>query len=644
MNGSSANGLLRSLVWREKWLFALFFTLSSAVIFWLPWQYAPGVPVKGESYALGFNNRLATYGLIACVVVHGLSLLWRMPKEGSGCLSLSWLSAAENALPVRRVFGPNLVLLGLITTCQLLFLFWWNGILATPYWSESAYFLSRIDLIALGFNAYKDFQFAYGPLMLFGPLLVDWVSGGSLGIETAYTAFIGACYVLGNICLYAFLRGLNLKSGTFTFALIGGLLLFAPVTMGLNYVPLRFTLVPCLLVLFHTIERKIDRSAWRCLALFGLSSCFCVCGLLVSPEMGIAMFAGLAGYSVMLFFGGSHRDAASTFIGALVALTCVFGLFSPSYLAALLAFKGGSNNLPIFPNLHNLTFLLAVNCVLPLLGVCAIKKPRDQRAPLAIALCLAAGVLISPALGRCDPGHVFFNGLIPLLIMFAACSSLSPVLVRAWSVLFGLCVAVGLISYVNHYAHLFTGSLAERKAIDERPGLYSNWSMRWERLRVASQGGQRLNWSKAVPVSDDAVQLAGSGDLALFGAFDAGLDRLAKLMDGYRPHYHPMPTPEILTMGDVDRAAADFLQHDGILVPSQLVESIDARIDNEAYAKGISSFLSGLMVFPVEAQVRNTPLLPERVILKQLIEKSEVVPSPIEGMTLLRPKPQFQGK
>lgn len=620
----------------RPWFFVLLFAAGCACVFWLPWLFPPQVPVKSESYAMGFNNQVAIRSLMVLILLAALILIARGGKWCSGTV-LEWIDDASRLFPSFQKARFGYLVLLAISLVESWLILWWNGVLVSPYWSESGYFLSRIDLVALGFTPYVDFQHLYGPVMLYGPLWIDRLTFGYFGIEGAYALAIVFCYLTGNLCLFLFLRTLRLTETQRNAALVTGLLLFLPLTMGLNYTPLRFTLLPGLLVLFHRVELSAREQAPRSLILFATSFLAVLAGLLLSPEMGIALLLGLLAYAAVIIW---NRDVPGGFacvagVSASVALMMI--AFTPKYLGGVFSFSGGGNSFPIFPNLHNLTYLGSLLVILPLLGSAAWLRHVDARSPLALSLCVGGGILIAAAFGRCDPGHVFINGVIPLMLMFAAASSFGAVPFRIWCRVYTLCIGIGFVGYVDHYAGLLAGGLREREASAQNPGAREYWEGWWRSQRESSPVGSHLNWRKVFPVSDGALQLLESGNPMLAGAFDLGLDRLSKLRSGYLPAYHPMPTPELYAPRDVDRMVADDLRHDLIIVPAQALEGMNAPIDYDAYQQGVSAFLSGLMVYPVRAKIKTPPYIPDVEVLRQLFAKTEVV-STNGGIVVLKPK------
>ncbi len=620
----------------KTWVFILFFAVGCGCVFFLPWLFPPQAPVKSESYAMGFNNQVAIRCLVLLISLAAFGLIVRRGNGWTGSV-LGWIDDTSRLLPEFRKARFGYLFLLIISLVESWVILWWNGVLVSPYWSESGYFLSRIDLVALGFIPYVDFQHLYGPIMLYGPIWIDRLTLGHFGIEGAYALAIVFCYLAGNLCLFLFLRGLRLTEIQRNVALFTGLMLFLPLTMGLNYAPLRFTMLPALLVLFHRVDLAVRNSAGRYLFVFAASFLAVLAGLLLSPEMGIALVLGLLAYAVVIFWNRDVAGALSCGSGVIASVSLIMLTFTPRYLGGVLSFSGGGNSFPIFANLHNLAYLISVLVVFPLLGAAIWHRHEDARSPFAVALCVGGGLLIAPAFGRCDPGHVFINGVIPLMLMFAATASFGTTPFRIWCGVYTLCVAIGLISYVDHYAGLLGSALRESGASAQRPEIREYWEGWWKSRRASSPIGSCLNWGKVFPVSDGALQLSESGNAILAGAFDPGLDRLSKLKSGYLPEYHPMPTPELYAPRDVDRMVADDLRHDAIIVPAGAIEGMNAPINHEAYEQGVSSFLSGLMVYPVRATIKTPPYIPDMEVLRQLVAKTEVV-STNGGIIILKPK------
>lgn len=584
---------------------------------------------------MGFNNQVAIRSLMALIFLAALFLITRGGEWCSGSV-IEWIDDSSLLFPSFQKSRFGYLILLAISVLESWVILWWNGVLVSPYWSESGYFLSRIDLVALGFTPYIDFQHLYGPVMLYGPLWIDRLTFGCFGIEGAYALAIVCCYLTGNLCLFLFLRGLRLSEPQRNMALVTGLLLFLPLTMGLNYAPLRFTLLPALLVLFHRVEIGVRERAPRSLFLFVAAFLGVLAGLLLTPEMGIALLLGLSAYAVVMVRNRDVAGGLACVAGVSASVAVIIIAFTPKYLGGVLSFSGGGNSFPIFPNLHNLAYLGALLVILPLLGAAAWLRHGDMRSPLAVSLCVGGGILIAAAFGRCDPGHVFINGVIPLMLMFAAAASFGAIPFRIWCGVYTLCVGIGLVSYVDHYAGLLAGGLRESAANAQHPETREYWEGWWRSQRESSPVGSRLNWRKVFPVSDGALQLLKSGNPMLAGAFDLGLDRLSKLRSDYLPDYHPMPTPELYAPHDVDRMVADDLRHDMIIVPAGAIEGMNAPINREAYEHGVSSFLSGLMVYPVRAKLKTPPYIPDIEVLRQLVTKTELV-STNGGIFILKP-------
>jgi len=619
------------------WTWILITFVAGIVVFRLPWEFASTVPVKSESYAFGFNNSIAIFGLTLCIAIAGLTFLIMGGRFFRDQDPLDWITDQNKAgafLFQGRIGWSILIIFSLVEVALVL---WWNHLLIYPYWGESAYFLSRLDLVALGYLPYLDFQHLYGPLMLYFPLWVERLSLGLLGLENAYAISICISYLAGNFCFFVFLSSLRLKPHQFFLLLISGMLLFLPLTMGLNYAPLRFTLVPGLLAAFYFLDGKVGPSSLKVFSRVLASSFGGILAFGVSPEMGLSLCAGLAGYAMPGIKNGRWADGLATLSGFSLAVCFFLLFFGWGYFHGVFAVQGGGNNFPIYPNLHNLCYLFSLMLVFPFFGASALWHSKDHRAPLALAYCLSGGVLISAAMGRCDPGHVFLNGLIPLMLMTVAVQGIGPKAALGWTAFFLVCVTINLVSYLSHYEANLRQVFVDQKKAHEQPENAENWQRLWEVARAESPAGERLRWGKLTPISTELMQFVAKEQFVMFGFFDLGLDRLLKLKEDFHPSYHPLPVAELYSPRDVDRVVTDLLSRSTVLIPEQLIRSGSTRIDTLAYQQGWQSFLSGLMFFPVRSNVRYEPYSPDLEVIRKLLPRCEISSSPLQGLVVVKP-------
>ena len=93
--------------------------------------------------------------------------------------------------------------------------------------------------------------------------------------------------------------------------------------------------------------------------------------------------------------------------------------------------------MPVEPLPYMLVFLFALVWLVPASLACFFRQRRPE-APMLAALYLVSLALLPAALGRADPGHVFFNGLSVFVLSIVAISSK-----RLWQqIIWGSCITM----------------------------------------------------------------------------------------------------------------------------------------------------------------------------------------------------------
>lgn len=606
-------------------------------VFVAPWHTGEMPPVSGEAYAFGFHNRTAVISLIAAIGVLCVGGLLVEGVRKRSELVFDWFAVAPLAKDVS--LAERLVLVaGCVAMAN--WISWWDGMLVVPYWGEADYFLSRIDLVAMGHRPYVDFQYNYGPLLLDLPLLLDGLSQGGLGIENAYAWTVVGMTVAGFCAAWFFLRSLSLPDSFRPWALAMALAVWAPLTMGLNYVPLRFMFVPFAIALCDRLVTSRAKSGRSSLLITAVITALSAAAFLISPEMGVACAAGLFAYFSFLGLGADRAPAFYGMIGIVIAVLTV-ATFSEGYFEGVKAFAGGANNFPIFPNVHNLILVITALGLLSAIGIATLSHPTHPRAPFAAAVAAAAMVLLAPALGRCDPGHVVLNEMLLFLTVFPVMASLGKRWLLAWSGVYAMAfIAAMHISYWAHYAGSFKHALDVHHHYTQHPEQVAAWRKAWEDRGSASDSPRLPNWRRVAPYptwADQHEEMRGTLGLPL--AADIGLDRYAKLAKGYVPPFHPVPKTEILTPSGVDRAVADALRTAIVVLPEGAAATAQAggSIDLQSYAKNISHFLSGLMLYPVNLPPGRPPFMPDVEVSRRLLDACEILGAG-NGIVVMRPR------
>ena len=212
--------------------------------------------------------------------------------------------------------------------------------------------------------------------------------------------------------------------------------------LGLNYTFLRFV-TPYAVLLFATRRS----SMWQVATLLAAGE---VLALGISPEIGFASFLGAVAFCFLSALCGDRRwvlVAAAPAMGTAVFIS----LARQPYLRMLHSFSRGALNLPVAPYPHILVFLVALVWIVPVTVGTYLGSRRTVG--VRMAACYAIGIgLVPPALGRCDPLHVFFNGAGILVLSLVAIRSLPRAVRLGWMA--SLVLLVGWMQWVNNTLYL----------------------------------------------------------------------------------------------------------------------------------------------------------------------------------------------
>jgi hypothetical protein len=225
-----------------------------------------------------------------------------------------------------------------------------------------------------------------------------------------------------------------------------------------------------------------------------------------------------------------------------------------------------------------------------------------------------------------------------LVMMFAVASSIGKSALYSWTAFFALVVVLmGQISYWDGYRALFTQAFQFRDAYSKNPELVQQWQDAWTFQRSWSPRGSRLDWRKTVPYPAGFDDLVKDKKVGIpFGA-DIGIERFLKLQKNFGIIYNESPIPEWYAPKDIERAARECLGFDLLLIPESMIQQSSGSIDIPSYQKGISEFLSGLLLYPVHSIVKNAPYLPEVELTRALLATCDPI-GKMSGYILMKPK------
>jgi hypothetical protein len=572
---------------------------------------------------LGFNNHIGVLALGFSLFL-GAAACW----FGDRPAAYKWIQPSPRLFPPWQDAPTEYILLAGFSVLMGGFILFWSSYLVDPAWCEARGFIYGIDLLALGQVPYRDFMYNYGPATIYLPLWLSDVSRGLLSFEQSYAVILVLFTVAGFVAYFVFLRSLELPKLARPLILGLGLIVWTSLSMGLQYAPLRFFIVPLSLVFLDAIASKEGSSRFAPVVRIGVAAAIAAGACLaISPEMGIAATVAIASYAFILILRRSVANAAASFIGAAL----VFGitlLAFPGYLDSVFAFGSGGGNFPIYPNFNNLCMVAISLLVLPPLIVSAITNSTEKKSPLALSLAVGGGMLLPAAFGRCDPGHVGINGIALIILMFPAAAAAGKLGFRIWMAVYTIIWVLLLeYSYWSQYVPNYTSAVSMHDSYRAHPDQVAAWKAKWNALLLSSPYGRNLHWSKVLPFPDGLDQLTSKGRVLLTSSSEGNL-WLARylLLQKDPPHeYFHAYSQGASTPAQIELKVQQDRAYQFLVVPESVVAMVGRTIDPAAYQEGTDSFLSRILFFPVTSTVRNSPYLPDTEYATRMLNYYKII-------------------
>lgn len=575
----------------------VFLALAAFAVFRLPYYFPTSAPVASEAYAVGCNNRIA---VLAIVAIAGLFCL----------RNLFWRCAA--AEPVEGLFdekrlGKKVSIVGMPKSILFLAMAIHLGVALLIYaciprldaYGEPLSMLPRLEQsLHFHLQLYRDMDWAYGPGLAYFPQAFI-AAGGWFGMpaDRAYMLSYVALCAASTIMLFWIVDCLRLKVmyRVLLFSLFALCMCMCNITLGVNYTGLRFYSPYAAILLVHRLATRITSEQDGRSSLKIAGSCF-LCALFVlsiSIEMGIAYILAQCAYCTYraIFSGRSWLYLIPATVIPLPLLLLCF----PDCLHNALGFAKGGNNFPILPTAHIVGYAITLFWLLPILLRPCFLLQKKTGAAMSLAWAVLVVLTISPALGRCDPGHVLINGLGAFLMTMAVMAKYRPRLfpnyALAFFFLFG--VVLTFFSWVNYESYLRPVQLA--------------------------LGGSPVHPDNAPSPLVDKLGLKEYASIAA----PLGIDRATRkfLLDSGRfaPQCHP-DFCAVFDQQELDRKIKGLDKADAVLVPSwvphlrELSESdINAsRLKNIGQSDAEQSmWLGTLFVYPIHFQTKRLPFDPQ---------------------------------
>jgi len=141
---------------------------------------------------------------------------------------------------------------------------------------EAPYFLDRLDHLSRGLIPYRQFEFAYGPLLLYPEVWVARLL--HVGYATGYSIVWVASWLIGIWMVWELVRSVDIASRrrTHIFTLICVLIAPAIASRGLNYTALRIFCAAFVVLMVHRVCWRWRRPLWTLARLFWVSCLRCI--------------------------------------------------------------------------------------------------------------------------------------------------------------------------------------------------------------------------------------------------------------------------------------------------------------------------------------------------------------------------------
>lgn len=440
--------------------------------FVLPFLFPLRHAVYSPVYTAGGNNRV---GALATAVLSVLVTAW-LYVFGKRSARTPESAETSSRLEVRWEYLAMLLLCGL--NAVLGFLVVRSG----SYYADAAYFVTQLRSGLVFHNAlYTGVEFAYGPLLYVWPAAFAKVLGAvNVSLQASYFVSLVVAQVIGTAMAFYTVAALPLRKGMKLAAFAVLVIISCDPQAGLNYTPLRFIL-PAASVVFLTRKSVLWKAAVAAAVLEALA-------FGISPELGFA-FGGAAlayaAYRAVITSAAWLLVAASALGGGGLFAVC----FGTAYFRTFAEFAKGGYNMLLEPAPHIYLLLICAVVLAPLAVADALRSPAPAHRPeyqanggLLLGIYITGLALLTPALGRCDPLHVAFNGWALFLLSFVALERFSR---RARTV--GICVML-LFSVYSVAQECLLGKGALEHVVLGRADKYENGDL--SRLRTAIGPGK----------------------------------------------------------------------------------------------------------------------------------------------------------
>ena len=421
-----------------------FVVLALAATVSLPYLIPAPLSIS-RSYITGFSNRTAVFLLLLGSALFAVFTRGSIAAVDSRDSRLSW-----------RV----LLLALLVTLADCLHYCKLSSHLPG---GEAEYFLNRLQMLASGLVPYRQFEFVYGPLLLYPILWTERLL--HLSAAQAYVVTWHLFWLLGVTMVWFVIRGIYfpIPSRPLVFAFLVLAQLAGAGYGGLSYTPFRAYFAASCIVITCRMWTRFKQPwilAVCSIASIGLTIC-------CSMDQAVAVVIGIFALVLLLTVSPERELRPTIFVSiALGTVACFAWANRIGLLEPLRSFGGGGYSYPLLPSPAILLTLFAymVSGCLLYRVVSARFSPASARSidlfdspspkSVVVPLTMAGCAMLPAALGRCDVLHI--TAATPAFVLGVVTIATMPALRRWWFPLGLVCLVllpVRVHRVVEHFRH-----------------------------------------------------------------------------------------------------------------------------------------------------------------------------------------------
>ena len=370
----------------------------------LPLAFPPTVPSQSSSYAAGFSNRVATLATVFLSAIFAIILWWK--RLGAR------ISEPEEQAPMpRRWLGWASLAAVVFTT-----LLGWRVVQSGLYYCDASYFMTQLQW-KMHFHGtmYRDFDFAYGPLLLYWPeAFVRALGHFGMQPMASYMVSLAVMQVVGIGIVFYVIQTLPLTVRLKAYALAGMTLRnsYPAARSQLHAGPLRPAL--CGAALDSRLPGRLDA---ECSLLPGGST-----DAWSLPRTRRGVRRRRRGLWPLSRRHNRQFQWLAVAVAPLLSFAVSASLLGRGYFETMMRFAGGAFASVVDPRLHTEIFLIAAVALTPFAMAGYIRRHGPNAGPL-VGMYIAALGMLPAGLGRSDELHTFFAGVGVLLISLVGISA-----------------------------------------------------------------------------------------------------------------------------------------------------------------------------------------------------------------------------